>query len=46
MDTQTGGGAEPLYLSLGYTIAGIIPDYCLDPIDQSLQPTTLMYKKL
>lgn len=44
LDTRTGDMAEPLYASLGYTTAGIIPDYCRDPVDDRLHPTTIMYK--
>lgn len=46
LDTRTGDGAEPLYASLGYKTAGIIPGYCLDPIEDRLDSTTLMYKVL
>src|SRR5579883_2272969 len=31
LDTRTGDAAEPLYLSLGYQVAGIIPDYARAP---------------
>lgn len=44
LDTRTGDSAEPLYLSLGYQIAGRIPDFCRDPITNRMWPTTLMYK--
>ncbi|MBE9585447.1 GNAT family N-acetyltransferase [Mucilaginibacter sp. JRF] len=46
LDTRTGDGAEPLYTSLGYQTAGIIPGYCLDPADDKLDSTTIMYKTL
>ncbi|BCH23223.1 GNAT family N-acetyltransferase [Mesorhizobium sp. L-8-3] len=46
LDTRTGDKAEPLYASLGYQTAGVIPGYCLDPIDGRLDSTTLMYKAL
>jgi len=46
LDTRTGDKAEPLYASLGYTTAGIIPGYCRDPFQDCLDPTTLMYKAL
>ena len=46
LDTRTGDGAEPLYLSLGYSAAGIIPGYCLDPECRRLDSTTVMYKAL
>ncbi len=46
LDTRTGDTAEPLYTSLGYRIAGIIPGYCRDAIADRLDPTTVMYKAL
>lgn len=44
LDTRTGDAAEPLYASLGYRTAGIIPDFCRDPAEDRLYPTTIMYK--
>lgn len=44
LDTRTGDKAEPLYASLGYSTAGVIPGYCLDPANDRLDSTTLMYK--
>jgi hypothetical protein len=46
LDTRTGDKAEPLYSSLGYITAGIIPGYCRDTIAERLDPTTIMYKPL
>jgi ribosomal protein S18 acetylase RimI-like enzyme len=46
LDTQTGDKAEPLYLSLGYEIAGVIPYFAQDPIEGKYYPTTLMFKKI
>ena len=46
LDTRTGDHAEPLYTSLGYRTAGIIPDYCRDTVEARLDPTTIMYKPL
>lgn len=47
LDTRTGDKAEPLYASLGYATAGVIPGYCVDPfIPERLDSTTLMYKVL
>lgn len=46
LDTRTGDGAEPLYLSLGYAVAGRIPDYCRDTLTARFDPTTVMYKRL
>ncbi len=45
-DNRTGDNAEPLYTSLGYQTAGVIPGYFRDPIEDRLYPTTLMYKVL
>ncbi|MEO1016086.1 MAG: GNAT family N-acetyltransferase [Pseudomonadota bacterium] len=45
-DTRTGDMAEPLYTSLGYETAGVIPRYCLDPFEDRLDSTTVMYKML
>lgn len=46
LDTRSGDKAEPLYLSLGYRIAGVIPGYCRDPFEDKLDSTTIMYKLL
>lgn len=46
LDTRTGDHAEPLYASLGYSTAGIIPGYCRDPFEDRLDSTTIMYKAL
>ncbi|WP_374384714.1 GNAT family N-acetyltransferase [Dongia sp.] len=46
LDTRTGDSAEPLYRSLGYETAGIIPDYCRDTLSPRLDATTVMYKRL
>lgn len=46
LDTRTGDTAEPLYVSLGYQVAGIIPEYCRDTRSDRLDPTTVMYKAL
>ena len=47
LDTETGSSAEPLYHSLGFITAGMIPGFCLDTRDPSkLKSTTLMYKQL
>lgn len=46
LDTRTGDHAEPLYASLGYVTAGIIPAYCRDPMADRLDSTTIMYKRL
>lgn len=46
LDTRTGDKAEPLYTSLGYETAGIIPDYSRDVASDRLDATTIMYKRL
>lgn len=46
LDTRTGDHAEPLYASLGYATAGVIPGYCLDTDSTRLDSTTIMYKSL
>ena len=46
LDTWTGGHAEALYLSLGYSVAGIIPRYARGSLTPALEPTTIMYKDL
>lgn len=46
LDTRRGDLAEPLYLSLGYTIAGVIPRYARGPLRPDLEDTTIMYKEL
>ena len=46
LDTRTDDHAEPLYGSLGYKTAGVIPGYALAPEGGSLDATTIMYKQL
>jgi hypothetical protein len=46
LDTVTGGAAEPLYLSLGYRVVGVIPGYALNFDSSVLESTTVMYKNL
>jgi len=46
LDTRTGDRAEPLYLSLGYILAGVIPSYARGPLSPDLEPTGFMYKEL
>ncbi|MEU2338039.1 GNAT family N-acetyltransferase [Streptomyces sp. NPDC006654] len=45
LDTETDSPAEHLYRTAGWTRAGIIPDYALDPYG-TLRPTTLYFKRL
>ena len=46
LDTRTGDLAEPLYLAMGYRIAGVIPNYARGPHSPDLESTTIMYKTL
>jgi GNAT superfamily N-acetyltransferase len=46
LDTVTGGAAEPLYASLGYIRAGVIPGYALAPDGGTFDATSLMFKQL
>ncbi|MDB5524704.1 MAG: hypothetical protein JWM58_2467 [Rhizobium sp.] len=44
LDTRSGDKGEPLYQSLGYITAGIIPGYSRDAIADRLDAATFMYK--
>jgi GNAT superfamily N-acetyltransferase len=46
LDTVTGGAAEPLYLSMGYVVSGVIPQYALNFNSSVVEATTVMYKTL
>ena len=46
LDTVTGSGAEPLYLSLGYVKVGVIPRYARASLTPDLESTTILYKEL
>lgn len=46
LDTRTGDAAEPLYASLGYVTAGVIPDFCRATDCDRLDSTTIMYRRL
>jgi ribosomal protein S18 acetylase RimI-like enzyme len=46
LDTVTGGPAEALYTSLGYTVVGVIPGYAWNFDSSVREPTTVMYKTL
>jgi len=46
LDTRTGDLAEPLYASMGYITAGVIPGYCRDTYVDRLDSTTIMYKRI
>lgn len=46
LDTRTGDAAEPLYLGLGYRVAGSVPDYAENPHRDGYHATTYLYKTL
>ncbi|NOD78879.1 GNAT family N-acetyltransferase [Ruegeria sp. HKCCD4332] len=46
LDTRSSDPSRMLYQSLGFQIAGEIPNYCRNPFEPSLEPTTYMYKDL
>jgi GNAT superfamily N-acetyltransferase len=46
LDTRTGDSAEPLYLSMGYETVGTIPGFSRDTVEERLDSTTILYKRL
>lgn len=46
LDTRSGDAAEPLYLSLGYQLAGRYPGFARAPGMDVLEATSLMFKDL
>ncbi len=46
LDTKTGDVAEPLYASVGFEVAGVIPDYAWDPDGKALHATTIMFRRV
>nr|WP_306268243.1 GNAT family N-acetyltransferase [Pararhizobium sp. IMCC3301] len=46
LDTRTGDSAEPLYGSLGFEIAGVVPGFARDPFAEKFDATTYMFKHL
>lgn len=46
LDTKTGDNAERFYKSLGFTPAGVIPNFALDADGKNYHGTTYMYKEL
>ncbi|WP_197026679.1 hypothetical protein [Caulobacter sp. UNC358MFTsu5.1] len=44
--TRTGDAAEPLYASVGFEVAGIIPDFAWDPDGAARHATTYMYRRM
>jgi hypothetical protein len=46
LDARRGGDAERLYRRLGWTVAGVIPDYALDPDGRGRHDTVVFYKEV
>ena len=46
LDTVPTSPAKPLYASLGYAVAGTIPNFARDPREPRFDPTTYMYKTI
>lgn len=46
LDTRTADKAEPLYASIGYQAAGIIPKFAMNVAGDDYHATTYMYKVL
>ena len=46
LDTRTGDVAEPLYASVGFEVAGVIPDFAWNPDGQARHATTYMFRRL
>lgn len=46
LDTRTGDAAEPLYLAMGYVLAGVIPRYARGPASTELEAASFLYKDI
>ncbi|WP_170763462.1 GNAT family N-acetyltransferase [Ruegeria lacuscaerulensis] len=46
LDTRSSDPSRILYQNLGFQIAGEIPNYCRNPFENRLEPTTYMFKEL
>ena len=46
LDTRRGDAAEPLYLTMGFVLAGVIPRYARGPLLPDLEDTSIMYKEI
>ncbi len=44
LDTRSSDPSRLLYQSMGFQIAGEIPNYCRNPFEDLLEPTTYMFK--
>lgn len=46
LDTRTGDVAEQLYDSVGFEVAGMIPDFAWDPDGRARHATTYMFRRI
>ena len=46
LDTRTDDGGMPLYLALGYQVAGEIPNFAKNAVTDGFHSTTYMYKSV
>lgn len=46
LDGKRGGVAEQLYVKMGWTRVGVIPDFARDPDDKAWHDTVIFYKRL
>lgn len=46
LDTRTGDVAEPLYASVGFEVAGVIPNYAWDADRRARHATTYMFRQI
>lgn len=46
LDTRAGDVAQTLYASLGFNVAGVIPDFAWDPDGKATHATTYMYRRM
>jgi GNAT superfamily N-acetyltransferase len=46
LDTRTGDVAEPLYASVGFEVAGVIPGFAWDPDGKAQHATTYMFRRI
>lgn len=46
LDTRTGDIAQGLYASVGFEVAGVIPDFAWDPDGKARHSTTYMFQRL
>lgn len=46
LDTRSGDPSQSLYEAIGFEALGEIPEFCRNPFDDRLEPTTYMYKLL